>query len=223
MIISYLGRITCLFASLLVFFLIPTAIQAENLKTIDLPPPHQSGGKPLMEVLKARQSIREFSSAPLPLEVISDLLWSGFGINRPDTDHRTAPSAMNMQEIDIYITTQEGLFLYKPKPHQLQPVVSGDLRNLTTGQLGLQEAPVAMIFVADYRRMTKAKPDDREFYTAIDTGFIVQNIYLYCASAGLATVVHELDRSKLLESMKLHPEQKIIIAQAVGYPKTGGQ
>jgi nitroreductase len=147
------------------------------------------------------------------------LLWAGFGINRPENDHRTAPSTMNMQEIDVYVATAEGLHFYDAKPHQLKPVRAGDLRAKTGGQVALQEAPTVLILVADFSRMTKAKPADRDFYAAIDAGFISQNVYLYCASAGLATVVHELDRPPLAQAMQLRPEQRILIAQSVGYSK----
>jgi nitroreductase len=126
---------------------------------------------------------------------------------------------MNSQEIDLYVATRDGLFLYDAKPHALKPVRSGDLRAMTTGQAPLKEAPVALIFVADLTRLAKAKPEDREFYAAIDAGFISQNIYLFCASEGLATVVHDLERRSLAAAMQLKPDQKIIIAQAVGYPK----
>lgn len=184
-----------------------------------LPAPRQSGGKPLLDALKDRQSRREFSSEALGAQMLSDLLWAAFGINRPDNDHRTAPSTMNMQEIDVYVATAEAVYLYEAKPHRLQLVQAGDLRAKTTGQAALKEAPIALVFVADHARMTKAKPADRDFYAAIDTGFIVQNIYLFCAAEGLATVVHELDRPPLAAAMRLRPEQKIIIAQAVGFPK----
>lgn len=172
-----------------------------------------------MAVLKERQSIREFHPRPLPLPVLSDLLWAACGINRPAIEHRTAPSTMNMQEIDLYVARADGLFLYEAKAHQLRPVWPGDLRRQTGGKPELQAAPVVLILVADHGRMTKAKPPVRDFYAAIDTGFISQNVYLYCASAGLATVVHELDRAPLTQAMKLRPEQRIIIAQSVGYPK----
>jgi nitroreductase len=192
---------------------------AAELPVIALPTPDQTGGKPVMAALKERQSIREFSMLPLTPQVLSDLLWAGFGVNRPDIDHRTAPSTMNMQEIELYVATAEGLCLYDAKPHQLKPVMNGDLRAKTGGQVALQEAPAVLILVADFSRMTKAKPQDREFYAAIDAGFISQNVYLYCASAGLGTVVHELDRLPLAQAMKLRPEQHIIIAQSVGWPK----
>ena len=186
---------------------------------IPLPAPDQTGGKPLMAALKERQSIREFSAKPLPHQALSDLLWAGFGINRPENDHRTAPSTMNMQEIELYVALADGLYLYDAKPHRLKPVLTGDLRAKTGGQVALQEAPAVLVLVADFSRMTKAKPQDRDFYAAIDAGFISQNVYLYCASAGLATVVHDLDRPPLAQAMKLRPEQRIVIAQSAGYPK----
>lgn len=188
---------------------------------IELPAPNTTGGMPLMVALQQRQSIREFSPRPLPLQALSELLWAGFGINRPENDHRTAPSTMNLQEIDLYVVLGDGAYRYDAKPHRLLPVAAGDLRAKTGGKAELQAAPVILILVADFSRMEKAKPKDRDFYAAIDAGFISQNAYLYCASAGLATVVHELDRAPLARAMNLRPEQKIIIAQSVGYSKSG--
>lgn len=193
--------------------------RAADPVVIALPPPDQTGGLPLMATLKKRQSLREFSPKPLPVQALSDLLWAGFGINRPENDHRTAPSAMNLQEMDLYVATADGLYLYEAKPHQLRQVLTGDLRAKTGGQPPLQQAPAILILVADHSRMAKAKPETRDFYGAIDAGFISQNVYLYCASAGLATVVHELNRPPLAEAMQLRSDQRIIIAQSIGYPK----
>lgn len=195
------------------------AAPVAELPVIALPPPNLTGGKPLMNVLKGRQSIREFGVKALPLQALSELCWAAFGLNRPEISHRTVPSTMNMQELDLYVALPEGLYLYEAKAHALQPVLAGDLRPLTGGKVELQRAPVILIMVADQRRMDKAKPQDRDFYAAIDTGFIVQNAYLYCASAGLATVVHEVTRPPLAAAMQLRPEQRIIITQSVGYPK----
>lgn len=202
---------------LALFSTVAVSVSGE-LNIIRLPAPQSQGGLPLMDALKQRQSTREFRTNALPLPVFSDLLWAAFGINRPGNQHRTAPSTMNLQEIELYVATADGLYLYEAEPHQLRPVRAGDLRAQTTGQEPLRQAPIALILVADHARMTKAKPDDRAFYAAIDAGFISQNIYLYCASAGLATVVHDLDRAPLAKAMQLRPEQKIVIAQAVGYP-----
>ena len=126
---------------------------------------------------------------------------------------------MNSQEVDLYVALPEGLYVYEAKPHQLKPVLDKDLRAKTSGQPFATNAPVVLIYVADLPRLTKAQPDHREFYAGIDTGFISQNIYLYCASEGLATVVFALDRAHLAAAMQLRPEQKVILAQAVGYPK----
>jgi nitroreductase len=196
-----------------------TASYAEELKIIPLPPPQTDGGKPLMQAIKERRTTRELKPDKLPAQVLANLLWAGFGINRPGTGNRTAPSAMNSQEMDLYVALPEGLYVYEAKPHQLKPVLDKDLRARTSGQPFATNAPVVLIYVADLPRLTKAQPDQREFYAGIDTGFISQNIYLYCASEGLATVVFALDRPRLAAAMQLRPEQKVILAQAVGYPK----
>ena len=191
-----------------------------DLQPIALPAPRMEGGKPLMEALKARKTNREFSRVALPAQVLADLLWAGNGINRPEIAHRTAPSTMNSQEIGIYVALAEGAYVYDAKNNRLAPVVAGDLRAKTGGQDFVKVAPVALIFVADLSRLTKVKPEDKERYATIDAGYISQNIYLYCASAGLATVVHDLDRKTLPEALRLTSDQLIIMAQAVGYPKT---
>ncbi len=186
-----------------------------------LPTPHMAGGTPLLDCLRLRRTSREFSPEPLPAQTLSDLLWAGFGVNRPESAHRTAPSAMNSQEIDLYVATPQGLYLFEPKPQRLRPLRVGDLRAQTGGQEFVTQAPVALIYVADATRMPKAKPAERAFYNAIDTGFISQNIYLFCAARGLATVVHELNRAPLAQAMRLRPEQTIVIAQSVGFPTSG--
>jgi nitroreductase len=186
--------------------------------SIQLPTPQTDGGQPLLRVLRDRKTVREFSPKPLPAQLLSNLLWAGFGVNRPGNGHRTAPSAMNSQEVDIYVATPEGVFLYEPKANQLQPAAQGDLRGKTGGQDFVKTAPLALLFVADLSRLAKAQPKDRERYAWIDTGYISQNIYLFCASEGLATVVHEVDRSPLKEALRLRPDQTIVLAQAVGFP-----
>jgi SagB-type dehydrogenase family enzyme len=192
---------------------------AEDAQLIKLLSPQVSGGKPLMEALKDRKTSRSFDSRDLPLQVLSDLLWAADGINRQESAHRTAPSAMNMQEIDIYVAKKDGLYLYDAQSNTLAPVVPGDLRVLTGKQEFVKDAPVNLIYVADFSRMDKAQGDDKVFYSATDTGFISQNVYLFCASTGLATVVRGwVDKPALAQAMKLRPGQKIILAQTVGYP-----
>jgi SagB-type dehydrogenase family enzyme len=184
-----------------------------------LPAPKMTGGKPLMEALKERKSIRDYKTDALTDQQLSDLLWAAFGMNRPEIDHRTAPSAQNTQDADIYIATADGLFLFEAKPHQLRKILSEDLRPLTSGQPFAKVAPVQLVYVSDYARMSKVNPEQRDLYAGVDTGCIVQNVYLYCASMGLASVVHELDRAPLAKAMNLRPEQHIVVAQTVGYPK----
>lgn len=192
----------------------------EGGKVIKLPPPQTEGGKPLMAALKGRCTTRSFSSKPLPIQVLSNLLWAACGVNRPESGKRTAPTAMNMQEIDVYVALPEGLYLYNAKEHQLEPVVMQDLRAATGRQPFVAEAPLNLIYVADYARMARASAEAKDFYSATDTGYISQNVYLFCASEGLATVVRGMvDKAALAEKMGLRPEQKIVLAQTVGYPK----
>jgi SagB-type dehydrogenase family enzyme len=193
---------------------------AQELSPVPLPLPQTSGGRPLMQVLKDRHSSREFSSQKLPPQVLSNLLWAAFGVNRPESGKRTAPSAMNWQEIDLYVATQDGLYLYDAKANALNPILTQDVRGATGQQAFVKEAAVNLVYVADLAKTGKAGVEDQTLYTAADTGFIAQNVYLFCASEGLAAVVRgSVDRVALAKLIKLRPNQKIILAQTVGYPK----
>lgn len=197
----------------------PTTIYTQEIKSIQLLKPQMDGGRPLMQVLKDRRSMRAFSTEKLPMQVLSNMLWAACGVNRPNSGKRTAPSAMNMQEIDIYVATADGLYLFDAKAHMLKPVLAEDIRAMTGTQSFVQEAPVNLIYVADLSRM-RLLSDSKDFYSAANTGFISQNVYLYCASEGLATVVRGLvDRPALAKVMKLRRDQKVILVQSVGYPK----
>lgn len=194
---------------------------AQELTTIKLPAPVMSGGMPLMEALKERQTSRSYDPArEIPLNVMSNLLWAAFGINRPDSGRRTAPSAVNWQEIDIYVVTAKGTYFYDAKEHSLKPHAAGDHRAATGSQDFVGIAPLNLVFVADLTRMGKAPESDLEKTAMADTGFISQNVYLFCASEGLATVVRGLvDKPALSALLKLRPEQRITLAQTIGYPK----
>lgn len=197
----------------------PDIAVAQERKSIQLSKP-QIAGNPLMEVLAKRSSSREFSAEPLPENILSNMLWAAAGINRPDSGKRTAPTAMNRQEIDVYVATESGIYLFDAKSHSLKMIAAGDLRGLTGKQDYVKEAAVNLIYVADYSRMISSP--DQELYASADTGFISENVYLYCASAGLATVVRAyIDRPTLSKAMKLRADQKIVLAQSVGYPKRG--
>ena len=203
-----------------VLLLCPALSLAQELKPVSLPAPQTEGGKPLMQALKDRHSTREFSSEKLPLQVLSNLLWAAFGINRPDTGKRTAPSAMNWQEIDVYVATAEGLYVYDAKGNKLNPILAGDVRAAAGVQPFVKDAPLNLIYVADFAKTGKSSAEDRNFYSAADVGFIAQNVYLFCASEGLAVVVRGgVDRVALAKLMKLRPGQKILLAQTVGYAK----
>ena len=156
----------------------------------------------------------------MSLDILSSLLWSAFGINRPD-GHRTAPSARNCQEIDIYAATKAGLYLLDPKDWTLNLVLAADIRTATGMQDFVNAAPLNLVYVADFARMEAASRAEQRFYSALDAGYISQNAYLFCASQGLATVVRGLvDRKALASLMKLRPDQRVIVAQTVGYPKS---
>jgi SagB-type dehydrogenase family enzyme len=199
----------------------PAAGAGENGKIV-LPAPVMKGGLPLMEALSLRSTSRSFAPDALPPQVLSDLLWAAAGINRPDSGKRTAPTARNWQEVDIYVAMADGLYLYDPQEHALGLVRAGDIRAATGRQDFVAGAPVNLVFVADYSRMGDVPEETKKFYAATDTGFIGQNVYLYCASAGLATVVRgAVDRDALAEEMGLRPDQRVILAQTVGYPGGG--
>jgi len=210
----------CALAILAALFAGPTLAVAQDMKPLQLPDPQTDGGKPLMEVLRARHTTREFRSDPIPAQVLSDLLWAAFGINRPESGKRTAPSAMNWQEIDIYVASADGLHVYDAKAKRLSPVLAADVRAATGTQDFVKDAPVNLVYVADLARTGDASADAQNLYTGVDTGVIVQNVYLFCASEGLGTVVRgSVDRAALAKVMKLRPNQRIIVAQTVGYPK----
>jgi len=209
-----------LWVILCVFFWSVPQGKAQELRPIPLVKPQMDSGRLLMHVLKERKSSRDFSNKKLPIRVMSNLLWSACGINRPGLGKRTAPSTMNWQEIDVYVVTTQGLYVYDPRQHRLDPVLAQDISALTGNQPFVSDAPVNLIYVADLARMGSIAAESKDFYAAIDTGFIAQNVYLYCASEGLATVTRGMiNREALSLAMKLRPEQRIILAQTVGYPR----
>jgi len=195
----------------------------QKLKPVKLLKPQIEGGKPLMQVLNNRKSSRVFSSKKLSVQTLSNLLWAAFGVNRPvagKPGKRTAPSACNWQEIDIYVALAEGLYLYDAAANILKPVLAKDIRAAVGIQKFTQDAPVNLIFVSNLSRMGRAKKEAKDFYSATDTGFISQNVYLFCASEGLATVVlGYVNKPALAKKMGLKSDQKVILTQPVGYPK----
>ena len=186
-----------------------------------LPRPRMEGGRPLMEVLRDRKSTREFSAEPVTREQLANLLWAGFGVNRPQTLQRTAPCTMNLRCIDIYVATADGTYHYDAEAHRLVVVGRKDVRTLTGGQDYVKIAPVAFVYVADHTKLaTKVEsPAERSFYAAVDAGLITENVYLCCASEGLGSVIHMPgDRAALAQALHLRPEQQIVLAHTVGHP-----
>jgi SagB-type dehydrogenase family enzyme len=193
------------------FLLAGSAVAAD----IQLPPPQTGGGKPLMQALKERKSTRQFSPEKLSGQTLSNLLWAAFGVNRPD-GRRTAPSARNWQEIDVYVTLADGVYLYEPKEHSLKQISAEDQRAATGVQDFVKQAPLNLVYVADLKKT--GSTEEQNLFVGADAGFIGQNVYLFCASEGLGTVVRGLvNREALAKALKLRPEQKILLAQTVGY------
>ena len=216
------GKIRVFSAVSLFLFIGFSLSSAQELKDIKLPAPQTEGGRPLMQVLKARQTSREYGpETKLPLQVLSNLLWAADGVSRPD-GKRTAPSAVNWQNIDIYVATSEGLYLYDAPQNSLKALLAEDVRAATGQQDFVKSVPLDLVFVADYSKAKTPKGDNpnADVWSAAGVGFISQNVYLYCASEGLATVVRGMfDRESLSKVLKLRPDQKIILTQSVGYPK----
>ena len=198
---------------------------------IILPEPERKGGKSVLEALQLRQTNRNIGSRELPLQVLSNLLWAAFGVNREKTSFnkpgRTAPSASNSQEIDLYVALKDGLFLYEAIPHQLTPISAGDFRMMSVGG-AVTIAPINIFYVADLScyDLGPDQPDPRigdpevqKSYYYTDTGFIAQNVYLFAASQGLAAWFHNCYREKIIMELNLHSNQRILFAQTVGYLK----
>lgn len=197
------------------------ATLAGNLlaQSIELPAPQKTGGMPLMEALAKRSTARAFATNALSPGQISSLLWAAFGINRPD-GKRTAPSANDRQETGIYVLLKSGAYVYSAVSNKLDLVAAGDIRELGGLQPFVKDAPVTLLFVADLAKSGGNNESTRN-YANIDVGYISQNVYLFCASEELATGARALvDRAALGQKLKLRPDQLIVLAQSVGYPKS---
>ena len=195
-------------------FLFCTSISAQD---IQLPAPQKSGGMPLMDALAQRKSNREYSEKELTNQQLSNLLWAANGITRED-GRRTAPSARNNQQIDIYLFTPKGIFLYDHKEHALKNVKTGDHRAAAAMNTFAHNAPVLLVFVANYDKMGDMPQDAKDMYGATDCGNVSQNVYLFCASEKLNTVaLGSIHRDKIQELIGYNG--KAILAQPVGYAK----
>ena len=196
------------------------APKGDALTNIVLPAPEMSGGTALMDALHQRQSGRDFTPTPLHPQVLSNLLWAACGINRPEAGGRTAPSAMNAQEVDLYLALPQGLYVYAPQQHVLRLVIAKDVRRVTGYQDFVDDAPLDLIYVADHARMVLVPASKRTAYASVAAGAMAQNVALYCAASGLASVVRAwFDRSAMAKAMGLGTDQQILLSQTLGYPK----
>jgi SagB-type dehydrogenase family enzyme len=197
----------------------PRPSRGDARRLIKLPAPDRRGGIPLMQALAKRRSSREFLRKPLPPPVLSSLLWAAFGVNRRGGG-RTAPSALDAQEIDVYVALPDGAYCYDARTHTLRLVSAADLRRVTGYQDFVDEAPLDLVYVADHARMRMVPAAQRESYASAAAGAIAQNVYLYAASAGLATVIRAwIDRSAIADALGLSHDQQVLLSQTVGYPK----
>jgi SagB-type dehydrogenase family enzyme len=188
-------------------------------QNIALPEPQKTGGKPLMEALAERKSTREFSERELDLQTISSLLWAAYGYNRPEEKKRTAPTSRNRQEMEVYVTLASGVYLYDAEKNELTQVHKRDIRANTGLQDFVSSAPLNLVYVANQEKVD-VPHDERQLKAShTNSGFIAQNVYLYCASAGLVSVVRAwFDHDELHKAMGFDENMKIILCQTVGYP-----
>lgn len=198
----------------------PQPAQGTSPAAIALPAPRMQGGMGLMEALQRRQSRRAFAATALTSQETSDLLWACAGVNRPELGGRTAPSALNAQEIDVYAAMPGGLYLYDAKAHALDLAANADVRRVSGYQDFVDQAPLELIFVADHSRMKLVAASKREPYAWVAAGAMAQNCYLHCAAVGLACVIRAwIDRSALTAAMGLDADKQVLLAQTVGWPQ----
>jgi nitroreductase len=193
---------------------------AQAREPIVLPPPATEGGKPLMQALNERRSRRDYADRALSDQDLSNLLWAAWGVNRPQSDGRTAPRWRDAYLLDIYVVRADGVWRYEPKSHRLLFHMAGDLRGqTTTGQSFVATAPINLVFAFDTSKMSNASDEAKNATSGATAGVTAQNVYLYCASFGLATVLRESVPTALAKILDLPAGQIIQFAQTVGYPK----
>jgi len=205
---------------LLLLFIPVTLLQAQELQPVTLKQPDKTSGATIMQAFENRASVLEFTEEEISPDDLSGLLWAANGINRPGTGKRTAPSAMNSQDIDVYAVTKEGVYLYDAATHTLQPVVAGDLRTFVANrQANFAKAPLFLVLVSDLSRFTRGDESQKPVWGACDAGIVSQNISLYCAGTGLATRPRaSMNQEKLREALKLKESQILILNHPVAYP-----
>lgn len=207
---------------------------SHDLLPLELPKPTLGRGTSVSKALQQRKTSREISDRKLSLQVLSNLLWAACGVNRKtgpfEIAGRTAASASNSQEIDLYVAMEEGIYLYDAFHHRLDPVLAGDLRALAIGPGQadfVMKAPVQLIYVVDINRLSHTSGyqepglqdiEIQKSYYYVDTGLIAGNVYLFAASQGLASWFHNCNKPALTAKLNLRAEQRVLFGQTVGYP-----
>jgi SagB-type dehydrogenase family enzyme len=203
------------------FIILASSMFAQSTKTLLLNPPDITRGLPYMKALSLRASATEWDTTNLSLQDLSDLLWAANGVNRPEIGKRTAPSAMNAQDIDVYVFMKSGVYLYDAKKHLLELVIDNDYRSSIAGmQEAVAKAPVVCLLVSDISRFTAGEDSLRLFWAATDAGIVSQNISIFCASVGLATRPRaSMDQQKLRQILNLKDSQHLMLNNPVSYKK----
>jgi len=193
-------------------------VQAQEIK--QLPEPQKRGGKRLMKALNQRQSSRTFADKEMDDQMLSNLLWAAFGINRPESGNRTAPSAHNVQDIEIFVTTADGAYLYLPEQHALKRITEKDVRADMGSQDFVENASVNLVYVSDFSKYSDGSEQQHMVTASAHSGFIGQNVYLFCASEGLNSVFRgAINKDLIAETLNLEENLHIIYSQSVGFPK----
>ena len=202
--------------NIILIFSVINSVLAQELSSIKLNNPNTKRGLPVMEALSQRASVKEWSEKKLNLQDLSDLLWASNGINRPDESKRTAASALNAQDVDVYVVMEEGSYLYDAKMQELTAVAKGDFREAT----GKTTAPVVIVLVSDISRFKSGEVASKLNWAALDIGIVSQNIALFCAGTGLKTRPRvSMDVAKIKSVLKLSDSQYPMLNHPVGYEK----
>lgn len=197
----------------------PAPAHGDAARTIQLPPPQLDGGASLMEALSRRRSSREYRSEALPLPMLSSLLWAANGVNR-EGGGRTAPSALDAQEIDIVVALPEGAYRFDASAHALELVSAADVRRVTGYQDFVDEAPLDLVYIADHARMKRVPVAQRTAFANVAAGAIAQNVYLFAAASGLGAVIRAwIDREAIARALGLPHDQEVLLSQTVGFGK----
>lgn len=192
---------------------------AFSQNTIILPKPEFGKSKSLMECLKLRKTTRNFNNKKIDNQVISNILWAANGLNRPEENKFTSPTAMNMQELDIYLAKEDGLYFYNPIEHSIKKIHENDIRKETGTQVFVGTADFELIIIADTKKMSKVQdPAKYNFYASRDAGYVSQNIYLICASEEIGTVARgSFDNDKIIKLMNLDNSKFVTLVHTIGF------